>query len=132
MGCPPMIESLHFHRGYSLRLHKSKPFINYGIISITKSYISVQRIVLKGVVYVRKSIMHDQLTLAASQALLDRLVQYEQRIAHRDFPDDLLTKAHNLIMRTCTRCGTYHPITLLCQNKACQECRGYRTYILRR
>src|SRR5262249_32421507 len=33
MGCPPMIESLHFHRGYSLRLHKSKPFINYGIIS---------------------------------------------------------------------------------------------------
>ena len=23
----------HFHRGYSLRLHKSKPFINYGIIS---------------------------------------------------------------------------------------------------
>jgi hypothetical protein len=34
MGCPPMIESLHFHRGYSLRLHKSKPFINYGIISI--------------------------------------------------------------------------------------------------
>src|SRR5262245_38855940 len=34
MGCPPMIESLHFHRGYSLRLHKSKPFINYGIISV--------------------------------------------------------------------------------------------------
>ena len=29
-----MIESLHFHRGYSLRLHKSKPFINYGIISL--------------------------------------------------------------------------------------------------
>jgi len=29
-----MIERLHFHRGYSLRLHKSKPFINYGIISI--------------------------------------------------------------------------------------------------
>jgi hypothetical protein len=29
-----MIESLHFHRGYSLRLHKSKPFINYGIIRI--------------------------------------------------------------------------------------------------
>jgi hypothetical protein len=28
-----MIESVHFHRGYSLRLHKSKPFINYGIIS---------------------------------------------------------------------------------------------------
>src|SRR5436309_1561197 len=35
MGCPPMIERLHFHRGYSLRLHKSKPFINYGIISVT-------------------------------------------------------------------------------------------------
>src|SRR5215467_7382474 len=33
MGCPPMSESVHFHRGYSLRLHKSKPFINYGIIS---------------------------------------------------------------------------------------------------
>src|SRR5215471_8754576 len=33
MGCPPMIESWHFHRGYSLWLHKSKPFINYGIIS---------------------------------------------------------------------------------------------------
>src|SRR6266436_2076244 len=32
MGGPPMIERLHFHRGYSLRLHKSKPFINYGII----------------------------------------------------------------------------------------------------
>ncbi len=30
-----MIERLHFHRGYSLRLHKSKPFINYGIISTT-------------------------------------------------------------------------------------------------
>ncbi len=29
-----MIERLHFHRGYSLRLHKSKPFINYGIISV--------------------------------------------------------------------------------------------------
>jgi hypothetical protein len=28
-----MIERLHFHRGYSLRLHKSKPFINHGIIS---------------------------------------------------------------------------------------------------
>jgi hypothetical protein len=27
-----MSESVHFHRGYSLRLHKSKPFINYGII----------------------------------------------------------------------------------------------------
>src|SRR5262249_55477980 len=34
MGCPPMIESLHFHRGYSLSLHKSKPLINYGIISL--------------------------------------------------------------------------------------------------
>src|SRR5206468_7981468 len=32
MGGPPMIERLHFHRGYSLRLHKSKPFINYGIL----------------------------------------------------------------------------------------------------
>jgi hypothetical protein len=28
-----MIESLHFHRGYSLRLRKSKPLISYGIIS---------------------------------------------------------------------------------------------------
>jgi len=28
MGCPPMSESVHFHRGYSLRLHKSKPLIN--------------------------------------------------------------------------------------------------------
>src|SRR4029453_15461825 len=27
-----MIESLHFHRGYSLRLRKSKPLISYGII----------------------------------------------------------------------------------------------------
>jgi hypothetical protein len=31
-----MIERLHFHRGYSLRLHKSKPLINYGIISLKK------------------------------------------------------------------------------------------------
>ena len=29
-----MIERVHFHRGYSLRLHKSKPLINYGIIRI--------------------------------------------------------------------------------------------------
>jgi hypothetical protein len=28
-----MIESLHFHRGYSLRLRKSKPLISYGIIT---------------------------------------------------------------------------------------------------
>src|SRR5262245_60889751 len=27
-----MIERLHFHRGYSLRLRKSKPLISYGII----------------------------------------------------------------------------------------------------
>ena len=28
-----MIESLHFHRGYALRLRKSKSLISYGIIS---------------------------------------------------------------------------------------------------
>ena len=34
-----MIERLHFHRGYSLRLHKSKPFINYGIISLREGIV---------------------------------------------------------------------------------------------
>src|ERR1700704_1247701 len=38
-----MIERLHFHRGYSLRLHKSKPFINYGIISYPPLNLSPQR-----------------------------------------------------------------------------------------
>src|SRR6266487_1225620 len=41
MGCPPMIERLHFHRGYSLRLHKSKPFINYGIIRLKHEGIQI-------------------------------------------------------------------------------------------
>jgi hypothetical protein len=39
-----MIESLHFHRGYSLRLHKSKPFINYGIIRIAILFQELYRI----------------------------------------------------------------------------------------
>jgi hypothetical protein len=38
-----MIESVHFHRGYSLRLHKSKPFINYGIIRLVQEYIPDSR-----------------------------------------------------------------------------------------
>jgi len=38
-----MIERLHFHRGYSLRLHKSKPFINYGIIRYGIGLLRVQR-----------------------------------------------------------------------------------------
>src|SRR6266478_9657123 len=41
MGGPPMIERLHFHRGYSLRLHKSKPFINYGIIRLKHEGIQI-------------------------------------------------------------------------------------------
>jgi hypothetical protein len=31
-----MIESVHFHRGYALRLRKSKSLISYGIISYKK------------------------------------------------------------------------------------------------
>src|SRR5215468_1261998 len=41
-GCPPMIESLHFHRGYSLRLRKSKLLISYGIIRSGRAGVSVR------------------------------------------------------------------------------------------
>src|SRR6266849_5297177 len=33
MGYPSLVGDSHFHRGYSLRLQKSKPLISYGIIS---------------------------------------------------------------------------------------------------
>src|SRR5438128_11206964 len=36
MGYLPMSGNEHFHRGYSLRPHKSKSLINHGIISIPK------------------------------------------------------------------------------------------------
>src|SRR6266478_9680942 len=35
MGYLSMVGDSHFHRGYSLRLQKSKPLISYGIISFT-------------------------------------------------------------------------------------------------
>ena len=47
-----MIESVHFHRGYALRLRKSKSLISYGIISESHSVTTVHQSILAVTFYV--------------------------------------------------------------------------------
>jgi hypothetical protein len=84
-----MIERLHFHRGYSLRLHKSKPFINYGIISpqmpTSSTLLDQAHNAIERKLFAMKGFHHpkgSQQTFLTGLAHLYNLVPYQRRAQH--------------------------------------------------
>lgn len=71
--------------------------------------------------------MEDNIIAIPHEILLDLATKYARRIAHLRFPDLIVTE-HAIITKTCKCCGTCYPISMLCGNKACKQCRNYIGY----